>query len=76
MEDKIIRAPLTSEEPFTLSAMANMSEEGRDFYRDKASKMFGVPYEEVTDEQRSEAKEWLWGYIYGRRNDNPFSEVD
>lgn len=53
-----------------------MSEEGRDFYRDKASKMFGVPYEEVTDEQRAEAKEWLWGYIYGRRNDNPFSEVN
>lgn len=53
-----------------------MSEKGRDFYKDKASKMFGVPYEEVTDKQRAEAKEWLWGYIYSRRNDNLLSEAD
>ena len=43
-----------------------MSEEGRDFYTDRASKMFGVPYEEVTKAQRVQAKEMLLHLIYGR----------
>ena len=46
-----------------------MTEEGRDFYKDKASKMFGVPYEEVTKEQRAEAKKQLMNYMYGRRRE-------
>ena len=49
-----------------------MTEEGRDFYKDKASKMFGIPYEEVTKEQRAKAKDLLLAYLYGRSG-NPFS---
>ena len=41
-----------------------MTEPNRDFYKDKASKMFGIPYDEVTDEQRAEAKKLLMNYIY------------
>lgn len=41
-----------------------MTELNRDFYKDKASKMFGIPYDEVTDEQRAEAKKLLMDYIY------------
>lgn len=41
-----------------------MSELNRDFYKDKASKMFGIPYDEVTDEQRAGAKKLLMDYIY------------
>ncbi len=77
MEDKTIRVPFTSGEPVTLRAMANMSEQDKDFYKDKASKMFGVSYNEVTKEQRAEAKDRLMSYIYGRSDVNPFtSEVD
>ena len=43
-----------------------MSEEERDFYTDRASKMFGIPYEEVTKEQRIRAKEVFLHTIYGR----------
>ena len=95
MEDKIIQAPLTSEEPFTSKALANTPRQrteakkiigdymyGRgcsfgDYFTDKASKMFGIPYEEVTEEQRVEAKKRIFDYLYGRSDDNPFSsEVD
>lgn len=44
-----------------------MGELNRDFYKDKASKMFGVPYDEVTDDQRAEAKKQLMDYMYDRR---------
>lgn len=44
-----------------------MSELNRDFYKDEASKMFGIPYEDVTDEQRAEAKKRVMCCIYGRR---------
>lgn len=44
-----------------------MTELNRDFYKDKASKMFGIPYEEVTDKQRDEAKKQLMDYMYDRR---------
>ena len=73
MTDKIIGAPFTSEEPVTLRAMANMSEQDKDFYTDKASKMFGIPYEKVTKEQRTKAKKFLMDYLYCRSNDNPFN---
>ena len=46
-----------------------MTELNRDFYKDKASKMFGIPYEEVTNEQSAEAKKQLMDYMYGRRID-------
>ena len=43
-----------------------MAEQGRDFYKDTASKIFGIPYEEVTEEHRSEAKNLLMNHFYGR----------
>lgn len=55
MEDKIIETPFTSEEPFTLKAIAN----SQDYFTAKASKMFEVPWGAVTDEQRAEAKKLL-----------------
>lgn len=51
-----------------------MSELNRDFYKDKASKMFGIPYEEVTDEQRTEAKKQLMDYIYDRIDNYPIKD--
>ena len=33
-----------------------MSELNRDFYKDTASKIFGIPYDEVTVEHRAETK--------------------
>lgn len=69
MEDNIIKTPLTSEEPFTLKALAD----GADYYTVKASMLFGIPGEQVTDEQRAEARKQLFDYICGRRADNPFS---
>ena len=75
MADKIIETPFTSEEPATLRVVATMTD--KDFYKDKASKLYGIPYEEVTEEQRSKAKNFLMDYLYCRSNDNPFkSEVD
>ena len=44
-----------------------MTEPDRDFYKDKASKMFGIPYEEVSDKQRAAAKRQLLDYLYDRR---------
>lgn len=46
-------------------------EVNRDFYKDKASKMFGIPYDEVTDEQRTEAKKQ---YMYGRSGNYSFKD--
>ena len=51
-----------------------MTEPGRDFYKDKASKMFEIPYEEVTDEQRAEAKKLLMDYMYGRSDNYSFKD--
>lgn len=48
-----------------------MTEENRDFFTDKASKMFGIPYEEVTKEQRDEAKKRLMDYMYCRSDNYP-----
>ena len=54
-----------------------MTDQGRDFFTDKASKLYGIPYEEVTDEQRAGAKKRIFDYLYGRNDDNPFKcEVD
>ena len=64
MTDKIIETPFTSGEPATLRATATIAD--KDFYKDRASKMFGVPYEEVTKEQRVRAKEMFLHSIYGR----------
>lgn len=44
-----------------------MSELNRDFYKCVASKMFEIPYEDVTDEQRAAAKRQLLDYMYDRR---------
>lgn len=51
-----------------------MTEENRDFFTDKASKMFGIPYEEVTKEQRSEAKKQLMDYMYCRTDNYPLKD--
>ena len=48
-----------------------MAELNKDFYKDIASKMFEVPYEEVTDDQRAEAKRQLLDYMYDRRLEPP-----
>lgn len=79
MEDKIIETPFTAGEPVTLRAVANMTEQDRDFFTDKASKLYGIPYEEVTDEQRAKAKKALLDYAYCRTDNYPFirnREVD
>jgi DNA polymerase I-like protein with 3'-5' exonuclease and polymerase domains len=39
---------------------------GHDWYKQKASELFNVPYEEVTKDQRKEAKEKLWMFNYIR----------
>jgi hypothetical protein len=44
-----------------------MTELNRDIYKEVASKMFGIPYEEVTDDQRVAAKRQLLDYLYDRR---------
>jgi hypothetical protein len=49
----------------------DMTELNRDFYKDKASKIFGIPYEEVTDDQRAVAKRQLLDYMYDRRLEPP-----
>lgn len=46
-----------------------MTEPNRDFYKNTASKIFGIPYDEVTDEHRAEAKKQLMDYMYGRRTE-------
>ena len=51
-----------------------MAELNRDFYKDKASKMFGIPYDEVTDEQRSEAKKAMFDYAYCRTDNYPLKD--
>lgn len=51
-----------------------MSELNRDFYKDMASKTFGIPYEEVTVEQRAEAKKQLMDYMYCRTDNYPFKD--
>lgn len=51
-----------------------MTEENRDFFTDKASKMFGIPYEEVTDEQRAEAKKAMFDYMYCRTDNYPLKD--
>jgi DNA polymerase I-like protein with 3'-5' exonuclease and polymerase domains len=40
---------------------------GRDYWRDKAAHMFGVPYESVTPEQRKYAKNMSFARMYGYR---------
>lgn len=51
-----------------------MSEPGRDFYKDKASKMFGIPYDEVTEEQKIKAKNAMFDYAYCRTDNYPFKD--
>lgn len=51
-----------------------MTESNRDFYKDKASEMFEIPYDEITDEQRAEAKKQLMDYMYCRSNNYPFKD--
>lgn len=48
-----------------------MTELSRDFLTDKASKMFGIPYAEVTDYQRSAAKNAMFDYMYVRQSVPP-----
>ena len=52
-----------------------MTELNRDFYKDMASKIFGIPYDEVTNEHRAEAKKLLLNYFYGRSDNNPFNSA-
>lgn len=51
-----------------------MNEEGRDLYTVMAAKMFGVPYEEVTNEQRIQAKEKVLHTLYSRDTE-PMAET-
>lgn len=51
-----------------------MTELSRDFYKDKASKMFGIPYDEVTDEQRARAKNAMFDYMYCRTDNYPLKD--
>ncbi|KAL9656453.1 hypothetical protein ABK040_005218 [Willaertia magna] len=41
-----------------------------DIFKQMASKMFGILYNEVTDEQRSQIKTLTYGVIYGKGDDN------
>ena len=74
MEDKIIETPFTAGEPVTLRAVANMTEQDRDFFTNKASKLYGIPYEEVTEEQRAGAKKLLMDYLYLRADSYPTND--
>ena len=59
-----------------MNITVDMSELNRDFYKNMASKIFGIPYDEVTVEHRAEAKNLLMNYFYGRSDTIPFkSEV-
>lgn len=51
-----------------------MTELNRDFLTDKASKMFGIPYAEVSDYQRAEAKNAMFDYMYCRTDNYPFKD--
>ena len=51
-----------------------MTKEGRDFLTDKASRMFGIPYEKVTNEQRAEVKKAMFDYMYCRTDNYPFKD--
>ena len=51
-----------------------MTEENRDFFTDKASKKFGIPYEEVTKEQRAAVKKQLMDYMYCRTDNYPLND--
>ena len=46
-------------------AMIEAFEKGEDLHRATAAKMYGIPEEEVTDEQRSSAKAISFGIVYG-----------
>lgn len=41
-------------------------ETGRDVFQEIASRLYDTPYEEVTVEQRGQAKRWVLHQIYGR----------
>jgi len=51
-----------------------MAEQGRDFFKDKASKLYGIPYEEVTEDQRLAAKNLLMDYLYCRVDSYPAND--
>ena len=51
-----------SRDPVLVEAFAN----GRDVHRDTASRLFGIPPEEVTETQRSQAKTVNFGVLYGQ----------
>jgi DNA polymerase-1 len=46
-------------------AMIEAFERGEDLHRATAAKMYGIPEEKVTDEQRSSAKAVSFGIVYG-----------
>ena len=45
--------------------MIEAFKKGKDIHRQAASKVFGIPQEEVTKEQRSSAKAVNFGIVYG-----------
>lgn len=51
-----------------------MAEQGRDFFKDKASKLYGIPYEAVTEDQRLAAKNLLMDYLYCRADNYPTND--
>jgi len=40
----------------------------KDIHKQKASELFNIPIEEVTEEQRQAAKTYNFGFIYGLNN--------
>lgn len=60
-----------SQDPILLDAF----NKGLDIHRETASKVFGVPFEDVTDEMRSNAKAVNFGVIYGMSSFGLSSEL-
>lgn len=46
--------------------MKNTSSYVKDTYKELASRIFGVPVNEVTPEQQARAKCWTFAFRYGR----------
>ena len=51
-----------------------MTDKDRDFFKDKASRLYVIPYEEVTEDQRSAAKKLLMDYLYLRTDNYPTND--
>ena len=74
MEDKIIHTTYTSfgllePEPAIVkwnNFIQSCKDNDKDFYTEIASRLYRVPYEEVTSEQQAGSKHYFIGVIYSR----------